>query len=163
MVKKVEAIISKAEISNEFEELHVAQLPPELLARIFHLLIPRDLKSAVQVCRLWREEGERPGLWTWSMVSVTRENRSKITEVLATMRMLLVRHLRILDWQLMSEELLEAIASHRGLRRLDLREATGLSSLDPHLLAKAVAGMEEVQTGYSQVSSKQAEEIVKAL
>ena len=156
-----EADVSKAEneVMSEAEESAVAQLPPEQLTRIFSLLIPRDLRSVVQVCRLWREEGERPGLWTWGVVRATRENMSTIAEVLATRRMLLVEELRVEDWQSVSRELLEAVARHRGLRRLDLRSATGLAAMEPGLLARAVAGLEEVQTGYSHVSSQQAETI----
>ena len=136
--------ISKSGRQNETKKMHVAQLPPELLGKIFQMLSPRDLRSVVQVCRLWREEGERPGLWTWGLVRVTAKNMSNISEVLATKRMLRVRGLKV-SWSLSGEELasgelLEAVMRHRGLRHLDLRGVI-LSSLEPGLLARAVTGM----------------------
>ena len=151
-----------AERPNEAEESQIEKLFPELLDRIFQLLSPQDLMSVVQVCRLWREEGERPRLWTWRVVRLTRENLSTMPEVLATRRMMLVRTLKVQNWDCLSGELLEAVMRHPGLRRLDLRGAN-LSSLEPGLLARAVAGMEEVQMGYCPVSSQQAEAIFTAV
>ena len=48
------------------------QLPAEILKQIFHLLPGRDLRLAVQVCRLWREAGEAPGLWAREVVCLAR-------------------------------------------------------------------------------------------
>ena len=116
--------LDKSERPNEVENSPLSKLHAELLYEIFQWLSPEDLKSVVQVSRLWREEGERPGLWTWRLVRVTRENLSTVPEVLATRRMLLVRRLKVQDWESVSGELLEAVVRHRGLRRLDLRGAT---------------------------------------
>ena len=48
-----------------------SDLPVEILRHIFHLLPPKDLKSAALVCKLWEEmlEGE-PKLWTWAVVTI---------------------------------------------------------------------------------------------
>ena len=156
--KNDEAKISKTGRQNEAEKFNIAMLPPELLNRVFQMLIPRDLKCVVQVSQLWREEGERPGLWEQGVVRATRENRSCMQEVLTTRRMLLVRRLKVQDWESLSDEMLEAVVRHGSLRRLDLRGAS-LASLEPDLLARAVAGMEEVQLGNVPVSSQQAEAI----
>ena len=152
---KDEANFSKAGRQNETKKSYVARLPPELLEGIFQLLSLRDLKSVVQVCQLWKEEGERPRLWALGVVRVTKENLSNMPEGLATRRMLMVRHLR--DWESVSGELLEAVMRHRWLKRLDLRSVT-LSSLEPGLLARAATGMDEMQLGYGwgSVSSQQA-------
>ena len=45
-------------------------LPAEILGRVFDLLSHTDLKSAVLVCRWWREVGESPLLWTWACLKV---------------------------------------------------------------------------------------------
>ena len=63
-------------------------LPPELLHQILSLLAPRDLKTAVLACRLWREVGEAPGLWAWVFLRVTRENLATMPDRLATRRLL---------------------------------------------------------------------------
>ena len=42
-----------------------AKFPLEILELIFVNLSPADLKSAVAVCRRWREAGESPQLWAW--------------------------------------------------------------------------------------------------
>ena len=52
------------------EETQIQNLPEEMLMRIFRLLTPQDLKMFVLVCKLWREMGEHPSLWTWCMVTV---------------------------------------------------------------------------------------------
>ena len=42
-----------------------ARFPLEILELIFVNLSPADLKSAVAVCKRWREAGESPQLWAW--------------------------------------------------------------------------------------------------
>ena len=58
------------------EDLINLSLPPELLYQILRLLAPGCLKSAMLVCRLWREVGEDSRLWSWAYVRVTREDLS---------------------------------------------------------------------------------------
>ena len=53
-----------------------------MLDKIFLLLPPRDLKTAVLVCRRWRNVGRSPRLWPWVTVTVTRENITTAYEVL---------------------------------------------------------------------------------
>ena len=50
--------------------------PPEMLCHVFGLLPPEDLKNVVLVCRLWREVGEEPELWSWVIFRVSRGNLS---------------------------------------------------------------------------------------
>ena len=52
------------------EETQIQNLVPEMMMRIFRLMTPQDLKMVVRVCKLWREMGEHPSLWTWCMVTV---------------------------------------------------------------------------------------------
>jgi hypothetical protein len=138
------------------QELRGPQLPPEMLDRVFLLLSPQDLKSVVQVCRLWREVGERPGLWTWGVARATGQD---MAEVLASRRMLMVTGLRLEGGLAVSGDLLEA------LTRLERLEVTGavLSSQSPGLLAGAVAGLQEVQLSQAAVCSHQAEEVFTAV
>ena len=104
---KSEASLRELENSNEAKiietvELTESHLPPEVLDTIFQKLRPQELKLAVQVCRHWREVGERPGLWTWGVVRVTQENMAAMPELLATRRLLLVTDLRVEVYEFMS-------------------------------------------------------------
>jgi len=49
---------------------HINNLPNEILFGIFQLLSPKDLKAAVLTCKLWRDWGEDPSLWRWSVVGL---------------------------------------------------------------------------------------------
>ena len=95
-------------------------LPSELLYLAFRLLPPRDLKTAVLVCRRWREVGQAQGLWAWVLLRVTRENMATMaTRVLGSRRLQAVRRVRL--EVVASEELLERIVVHPGLKILDIK------------------------------------------
>ena len=64
-----------------------ALFPAELLETIFEKLSPQDLKTAVRVCRLWREVGETPKLWTWVSLTITAENMESMMEALTSKRL----------------------------------------------------------------------------
>ena len=83
-------------------------LPAEVLYLIFCLLPPRDLKSVVLVCRLWREVGEAPGLWAWVVLRLAMED----TEVLGLRRLQAVRELRLRGE--VGGELLAAVVGHQA-------------------------------------------------
>ena len=70
-------------------------LPDEMLGKIFLLLPPRDLRTAVLVCRRWREVGEGPRLWPWVTVTVTRENVAVAAKVLNRSRF----QQAVISWQ----------------------------------------------------------------
>ena len=97
------------------------QLPAEILDQIFQQLPSRDLRAVVQVCRFWREVGEAPGLWSWGVVCLARGNMSSLQEVPGARMMMLVRRLRVMDWEDMPEETVRVVVEHPGLRLLDLR------------------------------------------
>ena len=48
----------------------ISDLPEEMMVKIFSLLPPQYLKSAMLVCKSWTEMGEDPTLWSWSVVTV---------------------------------------------------------------------------------------------
>lgn len=117
-----------------------AVLPTEMLERIFWLLPRRDLKTAVLVCRRWRQVGEAPTLWLWvTLPDIKRRNRTQIVNMLWSQRMQGLR--RLVVWQV-TENILKAIIHHPGLKQLIL--LGDLSSVDPELLARVVVKMEDV-------------------
>ena len=134
-------------------------LPPELLDHVFHLLAPQDLKAAVLVCRLWREVGEAPGLWSWVGLRVTRENQSTILEALDSRRL---KSARMLSVEEVTNEVLEAVVRHQGLRLMKVEDAV-LSTVDPNLLARAVTRLEELEMEFSQLTLKQREAILTSI
>jgi len=132
--------------------ISIDALPAELLEKVFHLLPPRDLKAVVLVCRWWREVGEAPALWVWVWVRQFRRIRRNrfcrgetvsidIPEVLDSSRLQAVRRVGVAQ---VSEELLQAVVRHPGLRVMQV-QYSNLSSVDhlSGLLAQAVTKMEE--------------------
>jgi hypothetical protein len=116
-----------------------ARLPAEILEMIFQRLEPSGLKAAVLVCRRWRELAEAPRLWTWvGSLRVTAAN-------LSVMARLLKGRLRVagrrVEMAAVSEELLEAVADHRGRRELEV-STYNLTALEPSLVAAALVGQE---------------------
>ena len=47
---------------------------PTILGEIFRHLVPSDIKTVALVNRRWREEVERPTLWTWATVTLRTRN-----------------------------------------------------------------------------------------
>ena len=138
-----------------------------VLELVFGLLPPRDMKNVVLVCRLWREVGEAPGFWAWVILEVTRETRktrdnmSTMPERLGSRRMGAVRELKVESWVELSEEVLEAVVRHPLLRVVRMNE-TDLSSVDPGLLARVVARMEEVEMSWAELTGQQLEAVMTA-
>ena len=128
------------------------ELPPEMLERVFSCLDQEDLKAVVQVCRKWRQAGEAPRLWTGLSLRATKERVPDLQEVLVWRRMLLVRGLRLEGP--VSEELLEGVLRHRGLKSLTL-QGSDLSSVDVSLLVGLVTGLEVLQLAGSQLNKTQ--------
>ena len=109
-----------------------------MLERVFHLLPPRDLKAVVLVCRWWREVGEAPALWVWVCLRVASRNIGYMPEVLDSRRLQAVRRMEARE---VSEELLQAVVRHPGLKEMVVRNSI-LSSVDPELLAQAVTKLD---------------------
>ena len=90
-----------------------------VLELVLGLLLPRDMKDVVLVCRLSREVGEAPGFWSWVVLRVTRENMLAILERMKNRRFKAVKELRV-SKGVVSEELLEAVVRLEGLRVVDM-------------------------------------------
>ena len=128
-------------------------LPAEILGRVFDLLSHTDLKSAVLVCRWWREVGESPLLWTWACLKVDCAAEPcllpELRRPVARMEVRCSNVLRKPD-NTVIEEVLLAAARHPRLKEVVLR--TDLSSVDPELLAWAVIQLEQVKLFFTHLS-----------
>jgi hypothetical protein len=130
-------------------------LPAEMLERVFRLLPPRDLRAVVMVCRWWREVGEAPGLWAWVRLKVKTDNLAFMPRVLGWRRLQAVRWLKV---EAMSEELLQAVARHPGLKVMSM-QGTNLYKVIPDLLVRAVTRLEEVEMRVTNLTKPQMEAI----
>ena len=133
-----------------------------VLELVFRLLPLRDMKNVVLVCHLWREVGEAPSFWTGVRMTVTRENMSTMPERLDSRRMRAVREVRMRWREEVSEEVMEAVARHPGLRLVEMCGAN-LSSVDAGLLARVVDKLEEVSFLDTELTGKQVEAVMAAL
>lgn len=120
----------------------INSFPEEMLRMIFSFLPPKDLKSAVLVCKLWSRVGQAPGLWSW--VTFHARNNEAMVEQMRLPRLQNVSLLKIMAPNV-SEELMEEVAKHPGLKKVET-EARGpnLSLVRPELLARALSKMEDL-------------------
>ena len=147
-------------------------LPAEILYLIFRHLIPPvhlppcdnnsenwlHLKRTRQVCQLWREVAEAPSLWQKIRLKVTWRNMFGMQRLLGTWRMRELQRIYISEEGAVSEELLEVVVLHQGLREITF-SCRDLFSVDPGLLAQLVHGLEKVWMTDTRLTKQQVEDI----
>ena len=130
-----------------------SSLPEEMLRMIFSFLPPEDLKAAVLVCKLWSRVGQAPGLWSW--VTFHAWNNEAVLEQMRLPRLQNVSRLNITA-QNVSEEFMEAVAIHPGLKKVEaVSWYTDFSSVRPELLAQAFSKMEDLNLGDAKLTVDQ--------
>ena len=144
--------------TNQSDQIN-ALLPPEMLHQVFCLLPPRDMKNVLLVCQLWREVGEAPGLWSWVVLRVTRENMANMPEVLGIRRLKTVR--KLMAWTV-PVELLKGLARHQLLRVMEVGGAI-LPTADPEVLVTAVTMVEEQNVEQRKFKRQEGEAIFTAI
>ena len=139
-------------------------LPAEVLERVFRLLPPRVLRVVVLVCRRWREVGEAPGLWSWVFLTVDQRNLGVMPGLLASRRLQGVVELRA---RAVSEELLQVVAHHPGLRSLDMSDANHrlppdakFPGLQAALLGAAVSNLTVLSIWETHLTTEQAQAVL---
>ena len=134
-----------------------------VLELVFRLLPLRDLKNVVLVCHLWREVGEAPGFWAWGVIRMKRSGcRPNIEERLNCRRLRAVREIRVIGGVKVTDEAIQAMASHSGLKVVGMGNVN-LSLVDPSLLARAVVRLEQVNMYGAKLTEQQVEEIFTAI
>ena len=128
-------------------------LPEEMLRMIFSYLPPEDLKAAVLVCKLWSRVGQAPGLWSW--LTFHAWNNEAVLEQMRLPRLQNVSRLNI-PAQNVSEEFMEAVAIHPGLKKVEaVSWYTDFSSVRPELLAQAFSKMDDLNLGDAKLTVDQ--------
>ena len=126
---------------------------------IFTSLSLQELSSAVQVCRMWREAGETPALWSKLTVTVDESNRDIVHHILTCRRMEAVTKIVINGGVTMSEEGWMSVIEHGGLTQMEVRVPSSdngsLASVEPSLLARVITRMEEVKVWYEDLTPEQ--------
>jgi len=149
----------------EKEKMETVVLPTEMMERVFRLLPPRDLKAVVLVCRWWRKVGEAPALWAWVCfrVGYTRPERDdgSLFEMMDSRRLQAMRRMEVSSG--VSDELLQAVVNHPGLKEIQIGWIPTFSSVNPHLFGQALAQLEEVQLFGANVSVQQVAAICTAM
>ena len=99
------------------ETVTVQSLPAEVLEHVFSQLEPSNLKTAVLVCKRWKDIGEAPKLWTWVYHWVNRGNLANMPRILASKRLQALKAIAVRSF---SEELLMAIIKHPSIHYKNL-------------------------------------------
>ena len=117
-------------------------LPDEMLEAIFLHLAPRHLVRVAEVCTRWQQVVQAPGLWTLAIFRVDRSNLASMVERMGSRRLQGVRRMVVERDVEVTEELLEAVVRHQGLRELNMT-GVDLSNVEPRILASTVNKMEK--------------------
>jgi len=123
----------------------MSDLPNELVRDIFLLLSLEDRKSAVLVCRRFRNVGEDPVLWKFSVIKITcGEDIQKLSH----RRILNVQKISVYpfyDWNPQQlEELFQATLELPKLKQIQSLCDMDVRSVNPQLLGKAVSRLEVI-------------------
>ena len=135
-------------------------LPEEILYQVFSMLSPKDLKSAVLVCKWWAEVGQSPGLWCWVSPLVENSNLDTVvTKILPSRRLQSIKGLRL---KVVSEELFQALARHPTVKDLNIDHAD-LSPITSVSLVEIISKLTTAKLCSSFLSQRQASELFSAL
>jgi len=167
-------------------------LPIEMMLKLFSLLSPKDLKMVVLVCKMWRDLGEDPQLWTWTKVRIcSREDIKKLYIKRLQHKLSELEELSVSGWLTypwMSryncpgermypfvtknqyncldgelEELFKAFDKLPKLKYIDGLFNVNLSSVEPELLARVFTRLELVDLGNNSLTSKQVQALFEAM
>jgi len=141
-------------------------LPPEIIGKILSSLSPRDLKSAVLVCRMWREVGESSSLWSWARAKIYPDYYDDdddddehyfddVRDILTSRRLQIVPEIELGHaWCGSDSEVVEQLLQTLGrLQKLKIIHGLGhldLSGVEERIVSCLVNMVEEiVMDGYS--------------
>jgi len=148
------------------------------MMRIFRLMTPQDLKMVVLVCKLWREMGEHPSLWTWCRVTVASKGDVEMLGMRRLQQINTVHVCRLTSWyhwyttrsQQNGVHVLEQlfktldVGTLTRLRDIGGLRNTNLSSIEPGLMGRVMSRMEKVEmVYYCNITNIQADALFTAI
>ena len=126
------------------------RLPIEVLEKVFEFLPYEDRKAVVLVNSRWRKAGEAPHLWTSTGLYwvADRKRRKKAMKMLSFKRLARVDEIGI-NAEAVSNNLLEAMIQHTGLKKIELWGGYNTggklpAGLDSQLMTEALAKVEDL-------------------
>jgi len=124
-------------------------LPSEIIDKILSSLSPRDLKSAVLVCKMWREVGESSTLWSWANVKICPGN---VGDILTSRRLQIVQEIVLFGgWQQSDceqvEQLLQTLGRSQKLKIFCFGDLD-LSGVEESIVSCLVNKMKEIDMGF---------------
>jgi len=127
----------------------IEDLPAEMLLKIFKLLTPLDLKSAVLVSKYWNEVGDDPSLWSWCTLNLSY---GCDIYVLSFRKFKNIEEIAIGSKEVECEvwkpnelqALFEAVIELPKIKEMERRQGIDLKLVDPGLLSRTFAKMEDV-------------------
>ena len=144
----------------QVEALTIACLPVEILELVFHLLPPRDRRAARGVSRWWREVAEVASLWTWVCFRLRRRGgEQELVKVMGSRRLEAAQGLEVRQ---VTEELLQAVIRHPGLRQLGLKD-NDFTSIEIKQLVEALGKVEDVDLSFGSFTPHQVTVLFAAL
>ena len=121
------------------------KIPVEVLEKVFEFMPWKDRKAGVMVNSKWRAAGEASHLWAWVQLPevVDQNSREKVIKMLSSPRLARVEEITI-DSGAVSEDLLQAMIQHTGLKRIRISPRGAFpAGLDSQLVVEALTRVED--------------------
>jgi hypothetical protein len=130
-------------------------LPREILSTVFGFLSHHNLATALLVCRLWREVGEDPFLWSQFRIFV--KSAQRFLEMTGMSRMAFARKLEMNEKFSRTKHEMKSIfnlvSANGCFKEMDIKLVDG-ENVDANVLARCLNSLEKVKIG--KLSSSQA-------
>ena len=127
-------------------------LPLELLSKVFLYLTKNELKAAMLVCKRWREAvGSLGKLWSSTSLQISSHNISPVSTLLSSGMLCRLQRVKV---EKISEQILEAMVAHEGLKEVDF-SGSDLSGFNATLLASLVERLERVNLRKTRLTRNQ--------
>jgi len=136
-------------------QTHGSVLPHEVVVSILQYLGPQEIKSAVLVCKSLRDMLEKPGFWTWAVITV---NTKDDLEKFKNPRLQMMKEIDVtqssacteVQGQWIKEEgladLFQVIAETPTVKRIrGLEFCKGIAGIEPDLLVRVLNSLEELK------------------
>ena len=133
-------------------EMHVEDIPLEILFKIFHMLGFENLKAVVQVSRYFRLIGEDPSLWKSIFIPIVHPDN--LQELLSFPRLAKIQSLHLYSDRLLAHHF-NLLRNSSSLKYLDISRCFLHTSVDPYLCSKVMNDVEKLNIYRTKFSNNQ--------